>query len=80
MYRYMNRFMYHESILFTQAIMKIAKMNRFTVLESQNRLSTNPEATQLDGKVYADLKDLREKMGLRLYDLAHTSSTRDRAK
>ena len=37
----MNRFMYHESILFTQPVMKIAKMNRFTVLESQNQLSTN---------------------------------------
>ena len=31
----MNRFMYHESILFTQPIVKIAKMNQFTVLESQ---------------------------------------------
>ena len=30
----------HESILFTQPLAKKAKMNRFTVFESQNRLRT----------------------------------------
>ena len=44
MNRYMSRFMYHESILFTQPIVKIVKMNQFTVLESQNRLSTSADA------------------------------------
>ena len=44
MNRYMNRLMYHESILFTQPILKIVKMNRFAVLESQNRLSTSADA------------------------------------
>ena len=41
MYRYMNRFMYRVSTLSTQLITKLSKMNRFTVLESQNRLSTS---------------------------------------
>ena len=36
----MNRYMYHESTIFTQPIKKIAKMNRFMALESKNRLST----------------------------------------
>ena len=38
---YMNQFMYHESTHFTQPIVKMAKVNRFTVLESQNRPSTS---------------------------------------
>ena len=42
MYRYMNRFTYSVSTLSMQLITKLSKMNRFTVLESQNRLSTNP--------------------------------------
>jgi len=37
----MKWFMYHESILFTQPFTKIAKMNLFAVLESQDRLSTS---------------------------------------
>ena len=37
----MNRFTYRVSTLSTQLITKLSKMNRFTVLESQNRLSTN---------------------------------------
>ena len=35
-----NRFMSHESILFQQTSQQKAKMNRFTVLESQNWLHT----------------------------------------
>ena len=42
MYRYMNRFTYRVSTLSTQPMTKLSKMNRFTVLESQNRLSTTP--------------------------------------
>ena len=37
--------MYRVSTLSTQLIAKISKMNRFTVLESQNRLSTTTFAT-----------------------------------
>ena len=37
----MNQFMYHKLILFIKRIVKMAKMNRFTVLESQIRLSTS---------------------------------------
>ena len=43
MNKYMNWFMYFESILFAQPVMKIAKMNRVTILESKNRLSTTTD-------------------------------------
>ena len=36
----MNRFVFHESILFKKTSPQNAKMNQFTILESQNRLST----------------------------------------
>ena len=49
MYRYMNRFMYRVSTLSTQLIAKISKMNQFTVLESQNRLSTSSDKFLIPG-------------------------------
>ena len=48
MNRYMNRLMYHESILFMQPITKKAKMNQLMVLESRNRLSTTPSPSSAD--------------------------------
>ena len=48
MYRYMNRFTYRVSTLSTQLITKLSKMNRFTVLESQNQLSTISLTGELD--------------------------------
>ena len=40
--------MYRVSTLSTQLITKLSKMNRFTVLESQNRLSTSFFSFDLD--------------------------------
>ena len=69
----MNRFMYRVSTLSTQLITKLSKMNRFTVLKSQSRLSTTNYI--IESRVSAALaKGCRKNLGYSIPPVADTST------